>query len=346
MTIRLRTAFFIALALFIVWFLFIERAILTPFILAAIFAYVFNPIVDFFTHKIKLPRILSILIIYIVIISVVLLLGAVFTKRIIEESSDFKIYVQHLLITTKTEVNIFPDWARPSIRDGLSSLVNIRLINSSTVFEFFPKAISRIISLFIFIFSAFYFLKEGHSFINKFMTYVPFDYKLDAEILMRKINQVLSGYLRGQIFMVILVGLVLYIALSLMGVRFALILAVFSGVAEIVPIIGPIVAGGVAALITVFTGGSHVFPITPIQSGLIVIVVYFVVRQIQDYFVSPIIMGRITKLPPIVILFSVLAGEHSFGIMGLILAVPTAAVVKLVIDFCFDKINDAGQVKK
>ncbi len=345
MTIRLRTAFLLVLGLFVLWFLFLERAILTPFIVAAIFAYIFNPIVDFFSHKVKLPRTLSILIIYFVIIFLVVFCAIVFTRRVIAESSDLRQYSDSLLYATKHQVSLFPDWVKPGVNDAILSLNKIRIFNSSSIFEIFPKAVSRIISFFIFLVSAFYFLKEGRNFINRLLLYVPKEQRIDVEIMLKKINQILNGYLRGQIFMVFLVSLVLFLILSFIGVRFALILAVFSGIAEIVPIIGPIVAAAVAASVVAITGISN-FSLTPLQSVILIIVVYFIVRQIQDYFVTPVVMGRITKLHPLIILFAVLTGQHSFGILGLILAVPVAAVVKLILDYSFDKISDKELEKK
>jgi len=181
---------------------------------------------------------------------------------------------------------------------------------------------------------------------EKLIVFVPRNYKVEVEILLRKINTVLGGYLRGQIFMVFLVSLVLFIALTILGVKFALILAIFSGIAEIIPWIGPIVAGALAVVSVFLTGGSSSFNLAPLQTSIIVIVVYFVVRQIQDYLIVPHVMGRITKLHPVVVLFAVLVGEHSAGVLGLLLAVPVAAVLKILLEFSVDTINDADLANK
>ena len=338
MVIRLRTAFLIGLGILILWFLYFDRDVLAPFIFAAIFAYIFNPLVDFFYHKIKLPRTLSILIIYFALISIFVILGVVLGRGIVQESSEFKSYMDNFLINTKHQISLLPVWIRPTINDTLFSLDKIRFVNSTSILEIFPKAVSRIFGFFIFLFSGFYFLKEGKDLISKSLTYVPSDHRVDVDILLRKINQVLNGYLRGQIFMIFLVSLVLFTALSIIGVKFSLLIAVFSGILEIIPIIGPIVAALMAMLITFITGSAN-FSLSPVQASILVIVVYFVVRQAQDYFVTPVIMGRITKLHPVIILFAVIAGGNSFGILGLILAVPIAAVFKLLLDFAFDKIN-------
>jgi predicted PurR-regulated permease PerM len=151
--------------------------------------------------------------------------------------------------------------------------------------------------------------------------------------LIEKPNQALI------IFLVIFVSLVLFICLTIIGVKFALILAIFSGFAEIVPIIGPIFATAVAAIVA-YMGGTSNFGLDPFRTALVVIAVYFVVRQIQDYLINPYIMGKITKLHPLIILFAVLAGEHTAGILGLLIAVPLAGVIKIIFEYSLDVITD------
>jgi predicted PurR-regulated permease PerM len=338
MTIRLRTAFFIALATIIVWFLYIERAILTPFILAAIFAYLFNPVVNLFSNKIKLPRSLSIIIIYALIILVVVAGSISLSGRVLEESSELTQFAVTLNKEAKHQVDVLPAWIKPTVSDTIYTLQNTKVLSSPSDLSFFPKAFSKILSFVIFLFSAFYFLKEGKGLRDKLLNSMPNEYKFEAEILLRKINTALGSYLRGQMFLVLLVSTILFIALSILGVKFALLLAIFSGLAEIVPIIGPIVAASVAAMIA-FIGGTSNFSLIPLQTAIAVVVIYTVVRQLQDYLVNPYIMGKITKLHPLVILFAVLAGEHIAGILGLILAVPMAGILRIFLDFSLEKVN-------
>ena len=178
--------------------------------------------------------------------------------------------------------------------------------------------------------------------IDKLLNLAPRHYRIELDILLRKINSVLVGYLRGQIFLVFFVSLTLFVLLAILGVKFALILAVFSGFAEIVPIIGPIVAAAVAAIVG-YLGATSNFGFDQVQIVMAIIVIYFVVRQFQDYFVNPFIMGKITKLHPLIILFAVIAGEHSGGILGLILAVPIAGILRIIFEYSFDKINSRSE---
>lgn len=340
MTIRLRTIFMIVLGLFVLGFLYIERTILTPFILAAVFAYIFNPVVNFFDNKVRLPRGLSIIIIYLIIVSLFIAFIFFLAKGLITQSVELRQTVNAFLIGARGEINLLPPDLRANIYQTANALENNQIFKVTSIFEFFPRAISGAIALIIFLVSSFYFLKEGKQIINKSLIFVPINYKVEVEILLRKINTVLGEYLRGELLMVFLVSLILFIALSILGVKFALIIAIFSGIAEIVPIVGPIVATVIAVLVVLLGGGSSNFPLTELQTSIVVVIIYFVVRQIQDYFIIPHVMGRITKLHPLVILIAVLAGGHTAGILGLLLAVPIAAALNILLQFSVDTVNE------
>ena len=345
MTIRLRTAFLFGLAGILIWFLYIERVILTPFVLAAIFAYIFNPVINFFSQRIRFPRTISIIVIYLIILWLLVIFGMFLAGQIVNESSQLNNFIASLPSITQNQFSILPDWARPMVQDIFSSFEKLKIFSLDSILNFFPQAVSRVIGFFIFIFSGFYFLKEGVNMMGRLLKFAPNDYKPGIEILLNKINNVLSRYLRGQLLLVFLVSFALFIALSVLGIKFALILAIFSGFAEIVPIIGPIFATAVAALVVLIDGRVN-FGLTPIQGAIAVVITYFLIRQIQDYFVTPHIMGKIVKLHPLVILFAVLAGEHVMGILGIILAVPIAATIRIILDFSLDKINDRGRSVK
>ncbi len=337
---RLRTVLIIGILIALAFFVYLERAILTPFVFAAIFAYLFNPTVNFFDKKIKLPRSLSVILIFLVLISLFIAFIFFVGRALILESSEFRLSAASTILNARAEIDTLPPYVRPAFNEAIQSASSSDFLKASSIFTVFPRAVSGIIALLIFIVSSFYFLKDGKNIIEKLILFSPMKYKVELEILLRRINSVLGSYLRGQVFLIFIVSLILFIALSILGVKFALLISIFSGLAEIVPIIGPIVAT-VAAVIAVYLGGgSSNFPITPIQTSIIVIIIYFIVRQLQDYLITPHVMGRITKLHPFVVLFAVIAGGHLAGIMGLLLAVPVAAVLKILLEFGLDTLND------
>lgn len=339
MVLRIRVVFIVLLIIAISWFLYLTRAVLTPIVLAGIFAYIFNPLVNFFYHRVKLPRALSILIIYTAIIATIVTLGIFLTRQLTNESSDLRGYIQFITTAAESQIKTLPEWIQPAAHDALISLEKSRVFSPQYLFTFFPEAISKVVSILIFLFSGYYFLKEGPMLLDKMLAYVPNAYKLDIEILFRKMSNVFGGYLRGQFFLILLVSLILFICLSIIGVRFSLLLAIFSGIAEVVPIIGPIVAT-LVAIIIVLISGVHNFNLDPFTGTIVVAVMYFVVRQTQDYFITPYVMGKITKLHPFIVFFAVLSGGHLFGLLGVLLAIPIAAMIKIILEFAIDKIND------
>jgi predicted PurR-regulated permease PerM len=339
MTIRFRTIFFIFLGILLCWFLYIERGILRPFIIAGIFAYLFNPTVSFFSEKIKINRTIATIIIYVLLIAIFVSIGVIITERMTAESNDIRNYTNHLLETANTQISTFPDWIRPTVYDALLNFKKSRFFTTTSLFPLFPKAISGIIGFIIFLFSGFYLLKEGRNGIDWTLKFVPKSYRLDVEIVIRKINAILGGYLRGQLLLVFIMSMFTFIALTIIGVRFSLVVGIFSGFAEIVPVIGPIIAASIAVLVVMLTGSAN-FGLSPINAAIIVIAVYFVLRHLEDYFIIPQVMGKITKLPPFIIFFAVIAGGHLWGTLGLILAVPIAAVIKILLEYCFDHINE------
>lgn len=339
MTIRLRTVFFIVLGFLGLWFLYVERTILSPFILGAIFAYIFNPLVQTLSLKTKLSKERSATIIYLLLMTVVVILGIIATRRVVAEFAEIRSFVTHLLVTARAQLNTLPDWVKPTVYDFLFSIEKSKVVGSASLLPFFPQAISRIVSFIIFLVSGYYFLKEGGNFIEKLVDLTPKAYKNDVTDLLHDINAVLGGYLRGQIFLIFLMSLATFILLSIFGVRFSLFLGVFSGFAEIVPYVGPIAAATIAVIVVLVTGSIN-FGLNTINGALLVVVIYTVLRHIEDYFVVPHVMGKITKLPPFIIFFAVIAGGHLAGVLGLILAVPVAAIVKILLEYSLNVLNN------
>jgi predicted PurR-regulated permease PerM len=123
-----------------------------------------------------------------------------------------------------------------------------------------------------------------------------------------------------------------FVVLETLGIKYALTLAILTGFLEIIPYVGPVVAGSLAAGVA-FVNGQNRFGLDPTTAALIVIGAYVILRHLEDYFVIPALYNRLTKVHPLVVIFSVLAGGHLFGVLGLILAVPVAATVKVIFEY-------------
>jgi len=149
-----------------------------------------------------------------------------------------------------------------------------------------------------------------------------------VERIAGQLNVVLQQWLRGQLFLILLMSILTYIALTFgFHLPYALPIAIATGVLEVIPLFGPFIAGAIAAVVAVVNGG------VPQMIG--VIVMYFVLRQLEDQLVMPFVVGRAVHLHPLITIFAVLTGSAAFGVLGAILAVPVTAALRVVLDYVF-----------
>lgn len=313
------------------WLFYLVRSALLPFILAAAFAYLLNPFVSFLTHKVKLPRNLSIIIIYLILIGTLSTAVLVIGRNLATESEQFARETRIFLREANSTIATLPDWLQPIATDGLESARTSLLYPQRRVMAFIPGAVNRTISVLVFLVASFYFLRDGHYFLRSLLNLLPGRIAKELEEILEKINGVLGNYLRGQLLLVAIMSTLTYIGLTIIGVRYALILSIFTGFAEIVPYVGPVVAA-IVAMGVAFTDQVSRFNLVPVLDLVAVGSLYLVLRQLEDLFIIPQVMGRLTKLHPLVILAAVLAGGQLFGLLGYLAAVPVVASLKVIAD--------------
>lgn len=142
-----------------------------------------------------------------------------------------------------------------------------------------------------------------------------------------RVEMKLGSWLRGQVLLMIIVGLMTYIGLSLLGVKYALALAVLAGLLEIVPLIGPVVAA-IPALFVAFS-------VSP-TLGIGVLCLYIIVQQLENQLIVPKVMNRVVGLNPLLTIIVILIGTNIFGFIGALLAVPTTIVILEISKDVFD----------
>jgi predicted PurR-regulated permease PerM len=170
----------------------------------------------------------------------------------------------------------------------------------------------------------FYLLLDGRRFGQFALRFLDRSQRADALRIGHRIHVVLGRWLRGQLLLIGLVAVVLYVILGpILGVPYALALAILSGAFEIIPLVGPIIAAGLAGTVAFATRGP--------DTMIVVLVVYLVVRQIEDQIVMPLVIGRAVHLHPVVTIFAVLVGLSVWGVLGGLLGVPVAAALNVTL---------------
>lgn len=310
--------------------LFLERGILGAFLAAALAAYLLTPLVDFAHAKLKIPRPLSIMFIYLVFVVTTASLLFLTTSKLLEETHEFRQESNLLISQAKDRLSLMSDWQQVLVLDGVKSLQEAARALPTRILPLFTGAVSRLIHVILFLTVTFYLLNDGARFTRRakkiFSDLIP-----GKEGLFDKIVSAFARFLEGQLLLVVLMATVSFLALSIIGVRYSLILAIFTGFAEIIPIIGPLLAGLLAGTVAAVDGYSR-YGLSPLNEALAVFLTYFVLRQLEDIIVIPKVMGKIAGAHPLLIMFAVLAGGHLAGVWGIFLAVPVLAAVRILIE--------------
>jgi len=164
-----------------------------------------------------------------------------------------------------------------------------------------------------------------------FVAITPSSQQTYAASLIDRIQAKLGGWLRGQILLSFVIGLLVFIGLSVFKIKYALVLALIAGVLEIVPYIGPIIAGAIAVILA--------FIQAPILA-LFTLITFYVIQELEKYLITPQIMGRMVGLDPVVIIIAALIGAELAGIFGIIISVPIAASISVFLRDIFIERKD------
>lgn len=158
-------------------------------------------------------------------------------------------------------------------------------------------------------------------------------FTLAQKSLSDQILAALSKYAKTQLILTVIIAGVSWVLLSYLNIRFALLLAIFTGAASIIPVLGITLAAITVAIIAMFDGVRFLPNSPPLVEGLLVLLMYGVLNIALDYFLSPYLTGKMVHIHPVLLLLGVIVGTVVFGVLGALLAVPVILVVKTVIDY-------------
>ena len=320
------------LAILVAWILFLSREILSPFIFAGIFAYILNPVISFLSRKAHLPRSAAILIVYILIVGLIAVLGVYVGRQIVTETRDFTHEARLILFDIESGQTEFPSWLAPYTPEISQAVRNSINISSQQVIRLFSGAVSSLLNIFIFGVALFYFLKEGEGLISYLHNLLPKDKKNEVAAALEKINRVLANYLLAQLSLVLFMATIASLVFTLMGMKYALILGVIVGFAELVPVVGPTIAFVTVVFVSTIGGGARSLDLPIYYEPVLIGLVYVLINQLENILIVPQVTGRMVRLHPLLILASVLIGGHLFGALGFLVAVPLVATVKVVVE--------------
>lgn len=321
------------------------KTIVLPIILSGILYYLLNPLVDIMEKR-NIKRGWSILILYLAIAGiltvVVLAVIPVLRNQITGLIDNFPRYSENVRLQFEelTGSQLFSqlqDAVSINSQDWWNTLTQkaTEIFNHTwaRVGGFLGAFTEIVLSIVTVPFVLFYMLKDGKKLPQKILSFLPTKSRSGIFHVLQDINHQISSFIRGQIIVSFCIGILLYIGYMIIGLDYALILAIIASFTSIVPYLGPAIAITPALIVALVT--------SPVML-LKMVAVWTIVQLIEGKFISPQIMGKTLKIHPITIIFVILTSGNLFGVVGILLAVPGYAVLKVCATHIFKWFKDTS----
>lgn len=320
--------FFLSLAL---WFLYQIKVILIALFISFILMSALSPAVDFLVKQ-KLPRVLAALLVYLLMICLLTLVVVVAVPPMVAQTGDLIRVLPYLLNRT------FSTWGERSAvweryTQGLINALSVEFarIPGRAVKTTINIAQSILLTLSVIVIT-FYLLLEQPRFHASFAGLFPLAYQERVKEAVLRIEQKLGSWVRGQVLLGFIVGLASFVGLTILGVGFAIPLAIIAGVLELIPTVGPIISA-IPAVIVALTASPAL--------ALLVAGLYTLIQQLENNFLVPQVMKKAVGVNPLVTILALMVGGKLFGIIGAVLAVPIVGMVGIISEEVMRAVYDA-----
>jgi predicted PurR-regulated permease PerM len=330
--------------------------LLAQLVLAALLAFLFDPLIGWLHRRLEFPRWLGILVVYLLIAAVtffaVLILPVMMVNSLLqidlgEISASFDQWVAGIAADLST-VTIFGTTVDLSpIIDAINTattdqepsgqLLNVIVGTITATAGVFGVAFSALGFIIFTLLIAIYLSGGARRFLASSLLLFPEPARPEARALGNGVNTVWNDYVRGQVVMGLIIGTTTWIVTWLLGVPGAFALGVIAGALECIPTFGPIIATIPAVIVALVQGSDRFVTMSNIVFTLIVIVAYVLIQQLESSILAPKVMGNAVVLPPILVLIAITAGLQVGGVLGAIIAVPVVATFKVVTLFLWKK---------
>lgn len=328
----------IIMLLFIIVFVYVFRSkisrILSPIFLGFAIAYLVNPLVKKLQRK-KIPSSASIILVYLFLILSFIAITIYIIPELINNTKELIVIVPEMVSSYQEFVNNILSNIRSNnwsldIKDIIFNEIDAAaIIIQNYIVNILKNITSKLVNSIRFIVNfilalviAFYFIRDSQYFRSNILSLTPKKWRKNILQAGRDINEVLSNFIGGQLLTALIVGVLEFVGLILVRVKYPMVLGILGGISNIIPYFGPLI-GAVPAIAVALLDSP--------QKALWTAIVFIVVQQIDNALICPkIIQGKV-GLHPVITLITVLAGGEFFGITGMMLAVPSVAIIKALL---------------
>jgi predicted PurR-regulated permease PerM len=328
--------------------------IITPLTIALLLSYLFHPVADFFQRKLRFSWGVSVGIIYLFIIILLLGLLTIGGVGLIQQVQSLVIIVQDALRTLPEMVAAFSgqiyqlgpfklDFSALDLSDLSSQVLGMvqpLLSRTGTLLGTVAGSAANFLGwlLFVILVSYFVLVESGGLRDRLIIVEVP-GYTHDLARLSRELGRIWNAFLRGQIILFFLAVIVYSTVLSVLGIHYAIGLAVLAGFARFVPYVGPAINWALLVIVAYFQA-FKLFDLQPFQYTLLVLLIALLIDQIFDNLVSPRILSDALKVHPAAVLVAAIIAANLFGLLGVVVAAPVLATAALLWKYTMRKMLD------
>lgn len=332
------TALLIMTGAYVLWLL---RDLVLLVLAAIIIASAIEPQIAFLIRQ-HIPRFMAALLVYVAVFGFIFSLIYFFFPPIISDATNFFSAMPKYLDTINV-TSSFPGISsaanfsieQHSIKSFVETLLSFQSVftaGSEGVLQIFVTFFGGIFSLALVIVLSFYFALQATGVDDFLRMVMPVKYEEYSIDLWKRSQKKIALWMQGQILLSVIVGILVYLGLLIIGIPYALLIAVFTAFMEIIPVFGSLIAGAVAVIVGFSEGG--------VSLASIVLGLYIVVNQFEANLIYPLIVKKIIGIPPLLVIVALIAGYTLAGFLGTLLAVPLAAVaLELISDFDKKKRN-------
>lgn len=320
------------------YFLFVVREILAVLFISLVLASAVDPWIDWLERR-HLPRALSMALIYLAIIALVGLAASLIIPPILEQSAElaanFPGYYESLVSGFSSLKEFSNEYGiSQQLRDSLSGLSSSLQGAGRGVFSTVSGFIGGVVNFFLILVITFYMVVEENAIKKTVWAIVPSRHQIYAMHLVNRMQRKVGLWLRGQLILSLIIFSLTYVGLTVLGVKYALVLALMAGMTEFVPYLGPLLAS-IPGLLIAFTQNGFIFML--FVAGL-----YYLIQVFENNLIVPKLMQKVVGLNPIVSIAVLLIGFKIGGVFGAIMSIPVATALSVFVSDLFD--NKVGQV--
>lgn len=319
----------VALTIVVMWALYVARNALLLIYVASLVAIGFAPVVNAIERRRqsgrrRLPRWAAILIVYLTLIGALVAVGSMVVPPLVEQARALWSELPSLLQRAQqwlVERGLIAQ--EISVREAVEQTAGARTDAVGRVVSALWGFVGGIFGLLTILILAFYFLVDSESLVRTFVRLFPRDERRRVEDACRRVSTKVSAWLAGQLLLAGIIGASAAIGLWLIGVPYFYVLALIAGIGEMIPVVGPLLAA-----IPAIAVGLSVSPAT----ALFVAIFFLVQQQIENHVLVPKVMERQVGVNAVAVIIALLIGGSLLGIVGAILAVPTAAILLVLFE--------------